>query len=97
MQPGSGGPGVVSGRGWALRSQRSGYESQATGKETQHQEGIEQRCWLEVQVQVGDDAGENDERTPARNDGARRVFRPLLSCATERHVLLRDRLDSSRY
>src|SRR5262245_57035749 len=61
MQPGSGSPAVVSGSAWALRSQGSGNESQAAGQETQHEEGIEQRCWLKVQMQVGHDAGQNDK------------------------------------
>ncbi len=57
-----------------MRTERAGYQSQAAYEQHQHDDGVHQTGRLEVDMQVGNHAGKNKNRTRDRqqpsNDAA---------------------------
>jgi hypothetical protein len=54
-----------------MRPQGAGNHRQAAHQQNQHDQRIEQARWLKVDVEVGDYAGQDEERT-ARGEQPRR-------------------------
>jgi len=75
----------------AMRSQRSRDQDQPTDQQDQHHHGIEQTRRLEIDMQVSDDASEDEQRSSHReqpSDGALAV--PEKNADAEQHRQERD-------